>query len=389
MKKLLISLLLMCVSVVAQVPPSKVVIVALENTPYSSVTTASMPYVKSKAKMTLTGMYGTTHPSIGNYFSVTLGQIITNSDGSTTTRTEDNIVRKMIAAGKTYKSYAESLPSAGYTGSDVYPYVLHHNPLAYLSDVRNDSNKANVLVPFTQFATDVANNNLPDYSFIVPNMYHNAHDCPQGTSSCTLTQKLQAADTWIKNNLAGLLASPDFQAGGNGVLIFWFDESSSSDTTNGGGHIYTALTGPAVKSGTVSTTYKHYNLLRTIDEMLGITSHPGNAATVSTMAGLFNTTTPPPPTCATDPNNTASQVVICNPPNGSTQPTSFHIIAAASASAGIKYMQIYLDGVKYSDYFSSSIDVPVTLATGARRITVQAADNNSVTFKTTVNVTVQ
>ena len=28
---------------------------------------------------------------------------------------------------------------SGYTGGDVYPYIRHHNPLSYFSDVVNSS----------------------------------------------------------------------------------------------------------------------------------------------------------------------------------------------------------------------------------------------------------
>ena len=32
----------------------------------------------------------------------------------------DNLVRHLLSAGKTWKAYAESLPSTGYIGGDVY-----------------------------------------------------------------------------------------------------------------------------------------------------------------------------------------------------------------------------------------------------------------------------
>jgi acid phosphatase len=45
----------------------------------------------------------------------------------------DNIVRQSTASGKTWKAYAESLPSQAYIGSDVYPYAQRHNPFAYFT----------------------------------------------------------------------------------------------------------------------------------------------------------------------------------------------------------------------------------------------------------------
>ena len=58
-----------------------------------------------------TQYFANTHPSIGNYFMLTTGQLVTNDDGFTRTVGVDNIVRDLIAAGKTWKSYAESIPT--------------------------------------------------------------------------------------------------------------------------------------------------------------------------------------------------------------------------------------------------------------------------------------
>src|SRR5204862_7917424 len=138
-----------------------------------------------------------THPSIGNYFMLTTGQIITNDDNFAGSVTANNIVRVLGLASKTWKSYAEGLPSTGYTGGDVYPYSKHHNPFAYFSDVTGSPAEANNLVPFSQFSIDLANNTLPNYAFIIPNQQHNAHDCPQGIPNCTDADKLAAADNWL------------------------------------------------------------------------------------------------------------------------------------------------------------------------------------------------
>src|SRR6267154_3738806 len=95
----------------SQVPTSThVFLVMEENHSYSSVIgSSSMPYLNSLAKKygSATQYYANTHPSIGNYLMLTTGQIITNSDGYTGTVTADNIVRHLLTAGKTWKSYAE------------------------------------------------------------------------------------------------------------------------------------------------------------------------------------------------------------------------------------------------------------------------------------------
>ena len=256
---------------------SHVFIVVEENHSYSSVIgSSSMPYLNSLATKygLATQYYANTHPSIGNYFMLTAGQIITNNDGLCSTITQDNIVRHLLTAGKTWKAYVDSLPYAGYTGCDVYPYVKHHNPLAYFNDVANSSEKYN-LVPFTHFASDLTNQRLPNYSFIVPNMLHDAHD-----------GSLSTADSWLKTNIAPLIASATFQK--DGILIIVFDESSGSDTQHGGGHVAAVVVGPKVKPGYKSTTlYQHQNTLKTLMKALGLSTFPGAAGNASAMTDMF------------------------------------------------------------------------------------------------------
>ena len=178
-----------------------VVMVLEENHSYSEVIgNAAMPYLNSLVSQygLATEYFANTHPSIGNYFMLTTGQLVTNDDGFTGTVGVDNIARDLIAAGKTWKSYAESIPSTGYTGSDVYPYSKRHNPFAYFTDVVNSSTQVSNLVSLSQFNSDLVNDQLPSFSFLAPNLLDDAHDGP-----------LQLADTWLQQNIAPLISSAD------------------------------------------------------------------------------------------------------------------------------------------------------------------------------------
>jgi len=255
-----------------------VVVVVEENHGYASVIGSSaMPYLNSLATQygLATQYYADTHPSIGNYFMLTAGQIITNDDSYMSTVSADNIVRHLLTGGKTWKSYAESIPSVGYTGGDTSLYVRHHNPMSYFSDVVNSNVQKMNLVPFTQFATDLSANQLPDFSFVVPNLQDDAHD-----------GSLAQADAWLKSNIAPLIANAQFQQ--NGLLIIVFDEGDASDGAHGGGRIAMVAVGPAVKHGFQSTTlYQHENLLKTIANYLGIDANIGNAAGAAPMTDLI------------------------------------------------------------------------------------------------------
>lgn len=252
------------------------VIVVEENHDFVQADSAHMPYLHSLMAQYgyATQYYANTHPSIGNYFVLTAGQIITNSDSYSATITEDNIVRHLLAAGKTWKSYAEDLPSVGYTGQKSGGYARKHNPLSFFSDVVNDSAQLKRLVPFTQFATDLAGDTLPNYAFVVPNLCHDAHDCG-----------LDTADAWLQTNIAPLLASPSFQT--DGLLVIVFDEADSDNTHGGGRIVWTAISPKAKRGFTSATLYQHENTLRLMAEGLGLTSFPGAAANASNMAEFF------------------------------------------------------------------------------------------------------
>lgn len=375
----------------AQVPKSNHVVVVLEeNHSYSSVVgSTAMPYFNSLASQNVlaTQYYANTHPSIGNYLELTAGQIITNNDGYSATITADNIVRHMLTSAKTWKSYAQSLPSVGYTGGDVYPYIRHHNPLSYFSDVVNSSVQRLNLVPFTHFATDLNNNQLPNFSFIAPDQHNNAHDCPAGMSTCSDAQKLAAADAFLKANIAPLLSNPAFQQ--DGILIILFDEGFSTDTAHGGGHVAALMLGPNVKKGYKSTTlYQHQNLLRTVMDALGMKTYPGAAGTVADMADAFSGSPTPAPTpsgCTAIVNG----VTVCSPAAGSTVASPVHFVAAAKSTHPITAMRIYVDNISRFAVNSTSLDTSLALATGAHSVVVQAWDSSGAVFKTPLTIHVQ
>ena len=139
------------------------------------------------------------------------------------------------------------------------------------------------MVPFTQFASDLANHTLPSFSFIVPNQINDMHDCPPpGGPTCTNEDKIRLGDQWLQNNIGPLLQSPEFQK--DGILIITWDESFDTDSTNGGGHIPVVVVGPGVKAGFQSSTmYKHESVLRLIEEKLTVPVSLGNSTAAPSM----------------------------------------------------------------------------------------------------------
>ena len=182
---LAVAVVLLVTATFAQVPASShVVLVMEENESASSVigSSSAWHYLNSLATQygQATNYYGNYHPSIDNYFMITAGtNPAKNNDSFTATVSADNIVRHMLTAGLTWKSYAQSLPSVGYTGGNVADsqgmYYIRHNPFAYFSDVRNSTGEAANIVPFTQFATDLAASHS-DAGLAVENHRRQHHD---------------------------------------------------------------------------------------------------------------------------------------------------------------------------------------------------------------------
>src|SRR6202521_3877234 len=135
-----------CVGQVANTPPppsqsvrfGHVFIVVEENANYSDIiANPAMPYLNSLANQygLATNYFANAHPSSPNYFELSTGQTLAplSLTDAVTPHTfpvdANNVVRVLLAAGKTWKSYAEDIPSVGYTGNDSARYAVRHNPL--------------------------------------------------------------------------------------------------------------------------------------------------------------------------------------------------------------------------------------------------------------------
>jgi len=345
-----------------------------ENHSYSSVIGSPlMPYLNALANRygLATQYFANTHPSIPNYFMLTTGQNVSSDETQTPATlpvSADNIVRQLMISGKTWKSYSEDMPSAGYTGGDAGNYMVSHNPFAYFTDVASSSTQKLNLVPFSQFATDLANNQLPNFSYIRPNMMNDGHN---GT--------LDSVDVWLQTNIAPLLASTTFQQ--DGLLIITFDESDDSDVAHGGGHVATLIISPKAISGAKpATLYQHESVLRTMLLALGVSNFPGAANTAAPMAEFFSTsanTTPPP-----------------LPPPGTPSGMPFQMTAPASATAAVGQPTALMFSIVPNNGFNgpvtlscSGLPANVTCAWSANPVTPMNGTVNS-TLTLTVSSTI-
>jgi hypothetical protein len=288
--------------------------------------------------------------------------------------TDNNIFRELNSHGISWKVYAQSYAKAG--GTPTSPdnhngtaYYRRHNGATWYSDILNNTNgSASRIVDLSQLATDLAKGALPRFMIIVPDGNHDAHDCPVGMSSCTIGQKLAAADGFLSSTLGPILATPDFMPGGDGLAIVTFDECGGGTNAGCGASVYTALIGPKVTPHTVSgTPYKHENTLRTMLDALGIRSYPGASENAADMSDFFSTGAIKP------------VVTVSSPASGSTMGSPVPIQASAYPSPGhsISGWWVYVDNAGvYKNGAVASISPNIAMNSGTHKVVVRAWDSS-------------
>ena len=140
-------------------------------------------------------------------------------------------------------------------------------------------------VPYTQLATDLANNTLPAFSFITPNLNDDMHN---GT--------IAQGDAWLARNLPAILNSTPYQAKTTVVFLTWdegsggypIEDCDNTTTTDSSCHVATIVISPTTPPGTTSGAFfSHYSLLGTTEQLLGLPKL-AQAASSPTMTAAFH-----------------------------------------------------------------------------------------------------
>jgi hypothetical protein len=316
-----------------------VFVVNLENKGFASTFGADSkaPYLaktlRSKGAM-LNQYFGIGHNSLTNYIAQISGQAPTPAtqadcgtyvdvvpgtaaaDGQVTGNGcvypagVSTLANQLSDSGLTWKGYMEDMGNNGAreAATCAHPalgsvdntqaatvgdqYATRHNPFVYFHSIIDSPACNTNVVPMTRLANDLQSvATTPNLTYITPNLCNDGHDDP-----CVDGRKggLVAIDAFLRNLVPQILASPAYQR--DGLLVLTFDESDGGDSSAccseqpgpnvvqaggsgpGGGRVGAVLLSPFIRPGTVSETgYNHYSLLRSIEDIFGL-SHLGYAA---------------------------------------------------------------------------------------------------------------
>jgi hypothetical protein len=196
-------------------------------------------------------------PSLPNYLGATSGGTQGVSDDAPPADhplTVDNLFRQVRAAGRTERSYSESMSSNCQLDSSG-DYAVKHNPAPYYVGDQDRAACRRDNVPLGTpdggaLRQDLDADTLPAFAFVTPNLCDDTHDCP-----------VRTGDDWLRRWLPAVLASPAYRQGHTAVFLVW-DEPTPMPFV---------VVSPSTPPGTVaSTPADHYALLRTTEELLGL-----------------------------------------------------------------------------------------------------------------------
>lgn len=193
--------------------------------------------------------WGVTHPSQPNYLAFFSGSTHgVRDDKCKHSFSDPNLGSELIKAGFTFGSYAESMPTVGFTGCEAGAYRRKHNPCV---NWQGANLPPEVNMPFSYFPKDFSK--LPTVALVIPNQDHDMHD-----------GSIEAGDLWLKQHLSAYLS---WALKHNSLLVLTWDEDFRNRAHN---HIATMIAGAGVETKISSQRINHYNLLRTIEEMYGL-----------------------------------------------------------------------------------------------------------------------
>ena len=268
-----------------------VFVIMMENTGFDAlIGNPNAPFTNYLAATAglATNYFGVTHPSQPNYIAATSGSTNGVPNDNDITINVPNIVDQLESHNKTWKAYMQSFSLcngnvlAHACGNQLYE--RKHNPFVSYQDVQSSPARLDNIEDFSTFATDLANNTVPDYSWISPDQCNDMHGRGGGgpTDPCDFSQVqslIATGDLFLSKTVSAIANSKAWS--GNSVIFITWDESDFTgsgpfgfgdtsgccDANPGGGHVVTLVYSHAIDHPRTSNdAFNHFSMLATIQD---------------------------------------------------------------------------------------------------------------------------
>jgi phosphatidylinositol-3-phosphatase len=264
-------------------------IVMMENTDWSAIKgSESAPYINRTllpAFAHAENYRAHMHNSLPNYLLLEAGDAM-GQEGLSPKPTElrlgttDHLSTYLSRAGVRWKSYRESLPGNGTTcplSDPGAPYSADHNAPVYFKDFTGRACIAHER-PLGELARDLAGRHTPQYSFIVPNDYHQGEK-PDPAAGADLVRN---ADRWLQGEIELIQHSAAYRRDG-AILALWDEGAACCDNPSG----LIAVSRFSKRGYASSTAYSHPSTLRTVQDVFGLRPYLRQAGGAPNLQDLF------------------------------------------------------------------------------------------------------
>ena len=231
--------------------PDHVLVVVMENKdPGEIIGNGAAPYLNGLARAGRTSPTRTPRPTRASPTTWRCSPASTQGvtdNGCDHRLTAPNLGSALLASGRTFAGYSEGLPRRARRCA--------RRPTTRASTARgsNFTDLPGATTNLPASAVGTAWDRLPTVAFLTPDLCHDMHDCP-----------VSAGDAWAKTTSASYLA---WAGTHNSLLVLTFDESETRTRGQPDRH------GPRGTDGDARPLpgrIDHYSLLRTIEDMYGL-----------------------------------------------------------------------------------------------------------------------
>jgi hypothetical protein len=186
---------------------------------------------------------------------------------------------QLTSSGRSWRAYSEDMgakpcrhpesdgPDDTMTGRPGDQYATRHNPFVYFHSLLDAGDCEADDLSLDGLATDLNKvSTTPNYAYIAPNLCDSATESPCVDGS---PGGLAAADAFLKLWVPRILGSPAYKADGALLITFL---SSAEKSPDGPPRTGALVLSPFAGGGkTTATPYDPYSLLRSVEDLFGLT----------------------------------------------------------------------------------------------------------------------